>query len=808
MGSQVENPKGTYDGNPNGSYNVNSPDHDHFDDHIDDHIDDHNRGGGHGNDRLSQARAFLRKYRRFIPLVLPGLIVFIFFVALTLFSLPSPYYPGSSQVFDQGGQFYAQLGTEIFQPVDLSEIPESFISAVVSAEDDRFFEHAGIDLRALFRALWHDVRNRNLGQGGSTITMQVAKNLYLPFDKTIIRKLTEMFYALKLERVYSKNQILEMYLNRVFFGHGTYGVGAAANFYFGKKPAQLSLSESALLAGILPGPEIYSPYRNMEDATKRRNIILNRMVELKQITPEEADKAKKDPIRLAGMKIPNRPAPYFMDYIYQEIAARFPDGETWLQQGGLKIYTTLDPQAQQAAEYALKTGYKTKQWQDNGVTQPQGAIVALEPGSGAIKAMVGGLNYQETQFNRITSAKRQPGSAFKPFVYGTALENGLTAATLMSIEPKSYKNGSGVYTPVDSREFDSAMLTAREALACSSNVVAVELGYRLGPESVASFAARLGITAELEPNLSLPLGTSELTPLELAVAYAALANGGARVQPFCVTRIETSDGKVLAEQKPKRDQVLDARIAFIVTDMLRDVIKGNGTAGHLSGRPGRPAAGKTGTSQNNKDAWFVGYTPNLVGLVYLGPDRGQQGLPAGAGALAAPVWATFMEKALAGVPAVDFNKPAGLVERAICDETGLLATAVCPNHTEYFVAGTDPATFCRVHRELHVTICRKSGLPAGANCKDTEVRIFDAEHRPTGQCRRCNVWDNFWNWLTGKSGSKSESGGGDGAGGAGGDGAGGRGRKRNTEDERNELFDNEQQDGDKEESPLRRFFFP
>ncbi|HAH96712.1 MAG TPA: penicillin-binding protein [Firmicutes bacterium] len=760
-----------------------------------------------GSDRLSQARAFLRKYRRYLPIVLPGLFVFIFFVALALFSLPTPYYPGSSQVFDQGGAFYAQLGTEIFQPVDLAEIPQSFISAVISAEDDRFYEHAGIDLRALIRALWYDVRNRSLGQGGSTITMQVAKNLYLPFDKTIVRKLTEMFYALKLERVYSKNEILEMYLNRVFFGHGTYGVGAAAHFYFGKKPAQLTLSESALLAGILPGPEIYSPYRNMEDATRRRNLILNRMVELEQITSEAADQAKKESIKLAGMKVPNRPAPYFMDYIYQEIVACFPDGETWLQQGGLKIYTTLDPQAQQAAEFALKTGYKTKQWKESGVTQPQGAIVALAPESGAIKAMVGGLNYQETQFNRITSAKRQPGSAFKPFVYGTALENGLTAATLMSIEPKSYQNGSGIYTPTDSHEFDSEMLTAREALACSSNVVAVELGYRLGPESVASFAARLGITAELEPNLSLPLGTSELTPLELAAAYAALANGGGKVQPFCVTRIETIEGKVLAEQKPKREQVLDARIAYIVTDMLRDVIKGNGTAGHLNGRPGRPAAGKTGTSQNNKDAWFVGYTPNLVGLVYLGPDRGQKGLPAGAGALAAPVWATFMEKALVGVPPVDFTKPAGLVERAICDVTSLLATAVCPNHAEYFVAGTDPTVFCRVHRELHITICRKSGLPAGASCKDTEVRIFDAEHRPTGQCRRCSAWDNFWKWLTGKSDTKSDSGSG-----AGGGTGGGTGGGANDRDNQSQIGDDgptgNDQSKERQQSPLRKLFSP
>jgi len=767
--------------------------------------------GGHDHDfgesRPAPAKtfAFLRKNWPYLLAAIPGLLIFIFFVALTLFSLPTPYYPGSSQVFDQNGQFYAKLGTEIYQPVDISDIPETFINAIISAEDDRFYDHIGIDLRALFRALWYDIRNQSLGQGGSTITMQVAKNLYLPFDKTIIRKLTEMFYALKLERVYSKDEILEMYLNRAFFGHGTYGIGAAANFYFGKKPADLTLSESALLAGILPGPEIYSPYRNMEDATWRRNLILNRMVELKRITPEEAEQAKQEPIKLAGMKAPGRPAPYFMDYVYQEIVARFPDGKTWLQQGGLKIYTTLDPQTQQAAEYALKTGYKTKQWQDNGVTQPQGAIVALEPNSGAIKAMVGGLNYQETQFNRITSAKRQPGSAFKPFVYGTALENGLTAATLMSIEPKSYQNGSEVYTPTDSQKFDSAMLTAREALACSSNVVAVELGYRLGPESVASFAARLGITTELEPNLSLPLGTSEITPLELAAAYAAFANGGAKVQPYCVTRIETLDGQVLAEQKPKREQVLDARIAYIVTDMLRDVIKGNGTAGHLNGRPGRPAAGKTGTSQNNKDAWFVGYTANLVGLVYLGPDRGQKGLPAGAGALAAPVWATFMEKALMGVPVVDFEKPAGLVERAVCNETGLLSTAVCPNHNEYFIAGTDPTVFCRVHREYHVTICRKSGLPAGSNCRDTEVRIYDAEHLPTGKCRKCTLWNNFWDWLTGKSESKSESG--DGGGQRSGDGGGVRRRDSETEHNDDDFFGNKESDG-KEKSPLRRIFSP
>lgn len=688
-----------------------------------------------------------KRHWRILPFAVVLLAMLGFYGALAFTRLPAPCYPGSCRVYDRNGVFFAALGNERFQPISLEQAPSSFIQALLAAEDERFYRHRGVDLRGAIRALLEDIRQRRFAQGASTLTMQVAKNLYLPSEKTFAYKFKQTFYALKMERTYSKNQILEMYLNRVYFGHGAYGLYAGAELFFGKKPADLTLSESALLAGILPAPERLSPYRHPGEALLRRNLTLNRMVELGFIRPSEAARARQETLRLAGLKDMHRPAPYLLDYVAQEIAGRFEHGEAWLRQGGLRIYTTIDPRAQQAAEQALQDGIRFRHWVDNGVTQPQGAIVAVDPATGAVRAMVGGLDYNETQFNRITAARRQPGSAFKPFVYAAALENGFTAATILSSEPKTYQVGPGqTYCPLDPHPMKPS-LTAREALAASSNVIAVELGQRVGLGKVAGLAARLGVASSLQATLSLPLGTSEVTPLELVSAYAPFANGGYRVKPMAVLRLEASDGTTLVKQSPKREAVMNPRIAFIVTDMLRDVLRPGGTAGQLGGRPGRPAAGKTGTSENNRDAWFVGYTPDLLGLVYLGADRGNHPLPSGAGSLAAPIWAAFFELALAGGPPRDFIRPDGLVERELCAESGLLATPACPVHTEYFEAGTEPEVFCRVHRAIRVVVCRRSGLLATPNCRDTEVVLMSPEKRPNRSCNRCTVFTNFWDWL-------------------------------------------------------------
>lgn len=671
-------------------------------------------------------------------------------LAVTLTPLPAPYYPGTCRVYDRWGKLYTVLGTERFQPMPLEQAPTHFLQAVLSAEDDRFYRHPGFDLRGFLRAVWIDLKDGGMWQGGSTITMQVARNLYLSAERTIPRKVREIMYALKMERLYSKNEILEIYINRTYFGHGAYGLYAASDLYLGKRPADLTLAESAMLAGIIASPEHFTPYRHPDEALLRRALTLNRMVKLGYIDRQTAEKAKKDPLKLAGLKDLNRPAPYFVDYITQEIANRFTDGESWLRRGGLKIYTTIDPKMQSAAEKALKDGFSFPRWKDDGVSQPQGAMVAVDPLNGAIRAMVGGLSYKETQFNRVSSARRQPGSSFKPFVYGAALENGLTAASLLSAEKKSYPLGNGTYTPDDAKPDPRTAMTAREALSVSSNIVAVGLGYRLGADRIMAFAARLGISSHLEPNISLPLGTSEVSPLELAVAYAPFANGGLRVRSMAVTRIEDSDGRELIAQNPKHEAVLDPRIAFIITDMLRDVLRPGGTAARLNGRPGRPAAGKTGTTDNNRDAWFVGYTPDLIALVYMGNDRGAGGLPAGAGSLAAPIWASFMEKALDGTTVRDFPQPPGVVEREICAQTGFLATAGCEAQREFFVAGSEPATFCRVHREVRLRICTRSGLLATQQCRDTEIRAFGPDDIPTQYCDLCSPWRSFWKRLFGK----------------------------------------------------------
>lgn len=696
---------------------------------------------------MGNIAAWLKRHWR---ILLPSALL-VLMTALTLIvaltPLPAPYYPGTCRVYDRSGEFYAVLGTERFQPISLEQVPTCFLQAVLSAEDDRFYRHPGFDLRGFLRAAWTDLRSGGLVQGGSTITMQVARNLYLTSERTISRKLKEILYALKLERLHSKNEILEIYVNRAYFGHGAYGLHAAADLFFGKTPSRLSLAECAMLAGIMAAPERFSPYRRPEEAILRRTLTLNRMVSLGYIDNRTAAAAKTEPLKLAGLKDLKRPAPYFLDYVTQEIAGRFEDGEAWLRRGGLKIYTTIDPKMQEAAEQALEKGITLPRHKDGGVSQPQAAMVALDPINGGIRAMVGGLAYQETQFNRVSSAKRQPGSAFKPFVYGAALENGLTAASLLSAEKESYPVGAEMYTPRDASPDPRAAMTARRALAVSSNVVAVGLGYRLGADRVMAFAARLGITSRLEPNISLPLGTSEVTPLELAAAYAPFANGGMRVQPMGVLRVEDSEGRELVKQNPKHEAVLDPRIAYIVTDMLRDVLRPGGTAGRLNGRPGRPAAGKTGTTDNNRDAWFVGYTPDLVALVYMGNDRGSRGLPAGAGSLAAPIWASFMEQALAETPVRDFPRPPGLVDREVCRDSGFLATAGCPAHQEFFVAGSDPTTFCRVHREIRLNICSRSGLIATQQCRETEIRAFGPNDVPTRHCDQCSSWKNFWQWL-------------------------------------------------------------
>lgn len=630
----------------------------------------------------------------------------IFLIVLLLFSttgcgkikewttIPDPNIIQASKLFDGKGREVASLYSQNRVPVKLSQISPYVLKAVVAVEDARFYQHRGLDPIGILRAVVTDIKAGALVEGGSTITQQTAKNLYLTHEKTFLRKVREAIITIQLERKYSKDEILSMYLNQIYFGHGAYGVEIASQTYFAKSAKELNLAESAMLAGIPKGPNIYSPFKNFSAAKQRQALVLDRMVSTGQITREQANKANKRTIVLATSKmIKTVKAPYFVDEVRQYITDKYENGAELLQKGGLSVYTTLDLDVQQAAESAFADGLKDQ------ASELQGALVAIEPQTGYVKAMVGGRNYTDSKFNRAL-AKRQPGSAFKPFCYAAALETGYTASSTIMCQPVTYRQQDGTdYRPQDygNIPYHYRNFTLFEALIKSDNVVAVQLNQQISPQRTIEYAKKLGITSSLRPYLSLVLGTSEVTPLEMACAYGAFANQGKVPKSLLVLKILDSSGQVLEDNKVQVTQAIDAKTAYIATDMLQGVLRQGGTAGSLSGLINRPAAGKTGTTQNYRDAWFVGYTPQLSTAIYIGFDRprstGQTG-----GGLAAPIWGQFINEALSNTPPTEFLQPPGIVRVKICSDSGKLATAFSPTVFDLaFTQGTEPTTECPVH---------------------------------------------------------------------------------------------------------------
>lgn len=615
-----------------------------------------------------------------------------------------------------GSVFYDIRGEAITSTVagNRIEVPLSAISprlreAVIAVEDERFYRHPGIDPIGIARALVRNIRAGRIVEGGSTITQQLAKNMFLPPERTIGRKVAELFLTFYLELKFSKDEILERYLNLVYLGHGAYGVEAGARLYFGKSARDVSLGEAAMLAGLTRGPFYYSPYRDMQAALDRRRVVLDRMVSAGYITRAQAREAAREPPRLVGLGTREiRAAPYFVDYVMEEVLRRLGDSGNLLYSGGLKVYTTLDMSMQRAAEKAFGAGLDalTPETPAGPVVQPQGALVAIDPRNGHVRVLIGGRSFHETQFNRATQARRQPGSAFKPFFYAAALDSGFTAATTLTCEPLTFWSAGTPYAPTDYGRFEYhfRMLTLREALVVSCNVVSVHLASIIGPEKGAEYARRLGIKSPLRPHLSLVLGTSEVTPLEMAAAFAPFANGGKRVEPMFIVSVKDRRGRELLRNRPRVSQVLDPRTAFIVTDILKQVISKWGTAANIADKVARPAAGKTGSTQNYTDAWFVGYTPDLVCSVYAGYDDPATPLGRSGGAAAAPIWADFMREALADRPPATFRRPPGIVSREICHETGCLATPACPStRWEIFKAEAVPTETCPWHGAAPVT---------------------------------------------------------------------------------------------------------
>jgi penicillin-binding protein 1A len=653
----------------------------------------------------------------------------------------------STVVYGANNKVVTNLFEENRSYITLDKVPQKMKEAFLATEDRKFYEHRGIDVLGIMRALLIDLKVGRFKEGASTITQQLIRQTYLSNERTIARKVREAIYAIVVERYYTKDQIFEKYLNKIYLGKQAYGVQAAARAYLGKDIYELDLAETALIAGLVKAPSVYM--NNPEKARERRNIVLESMKDVGYITAEEAKEAAAQPVVFAENTSSRRVAPYFIDYIVQELLKNG-ISETEIYTGGLKIKTTLDVDIQKAAEEAFKNGLPAASPDSNGIAQPQAALVAIDPHTGHIKAMIGGRDFGNTQLNRAVKAHRQPGSTMKPFVYTAALDNHFTPSMMVVDEPLEFNNADGSkYRPQNYDRTFRGPITLREAIENSVNIVAIKLVDQLGPQTIMKYAQKMGLTSLVSTGkkndlnvAALALGglTNGVTPLELASAYTPLANQGIYVEPIAILEVVDSSGSVIYRNHSKKSVVLSEPTAYLMTDLLRGVIeRGTGRAANI----GRPAAGKTGTTNENTNAWFIGYTPELLSVVWLGNDAQNKplrvnGTIIGSGT-AARIWGNFMRSALSNVPASDFPVPSGVVSGIeICTESGYLASN-CPNtKIETFIQGTEPTEECPLHSPggntlfETVTICRESGKLATYSCppEDLETRYFN---RATGR---------------------------------------------------------------------------
>ncbi len=662
----------------------------------------------------------------------------------------------------QGTKVYAEDGTLIGEfkiqkgiYIPIKQMPKHLIDAVIAVEDSRFWKHKGIDYIGIGRALITDILHMQLKEGGSTITQQLAKIMFLTPEKTLSRKIKEAYLAMKIEQELSKEKILELYLNNVYFGHGAYGVEMASRIYFGKSVAHINLPEAALLAGLIKAPNAYSPYNDLVRAKQRQETVLERMEKEELITPQERKRASLQAIHLSSLRISTENYNYFLEYVRKQLEETF-DIEK-IYKGNLRVSTTLDTHAQVSAQKALQEGLREvdkrigwrgpvskisikneekeekvsfspsqgdiargvvlsvtptqaivkarglkgklnlqdAQWANKVVDSSgkiktfknfkltdifspgdvimvrfksvgkeilfsleqepeiEGALVALEPQTGYIRAMVGGYSFQRGEFNRAVYAKRQPGSSFKPFVYASAVEKGFKPEDAILDEPISYRTGLKEWSPSNYDGEFWGEITLRKALAFSRNVPTVRLAEMLGVDSIINLARRAGITSEMPADLTIALGSLSVSPLELTSAFAVFANGGKKIKPIAIKYVTDASGKILLQNEPEIQDVISHEVSYKITDMLKDVISyGTGARANI----GRPVAGKTGTSNDFKDAWFIGYTPQLVAGVWVGYDDMKKSLGHGeaGGRVSAPIWAQFMKEALSNKEPQDF----------------------------------------------------------------------------------------------------------------------------------------------------------
>jgi penicillin-binding protein 1A len=624
----------------------------------------------------------------------------------------------STKIYDKDNKLMGEFFTERRVLTPIGNIPVNLQNAFISIEDNDFFKHWGISVKGTTRAFLKILSKGKIAEGGSTITQQLAKTIFLTNEKTLTRKIKEALLTIQLEKNYSKDEILQLYINQIYFGSGAYGVESAAEIYFNKNAQNLNLAECATLAAIPKSPNHYNPFKNARDCLARRNLVLLKMEELGYITKKQKEEAMKVPlpIRENGTKI--QKGHYFMEFLKVMLEHKY--GDETLLKGGLSIYTTLDLHAQSAAEKTVeetlakfdKDKFRTFGKSKKGFAKVQGALIALDPKNGAIRAMVGGRNFKESQFNRATQAKRQAGSAFKPFVYLTAMQEGFTPATILNDKPLLFvcrKNGwelvsrlseddlinkNKVWAPTNYGKRHRGFVTVRTALALSINTCAIETIMKVTPERVIQTARNLGITTPLANSFSLALGASDVTLQEMTAAFATFASGGIKTTPYVITKITDKDGKILEENIPEQKEVLSSKDCFILSNMLKAVVEKG--SGRYAKNLGRPCAGKTGTTNGSSDAWFVGYTPQLVAGVWVGYDDRSISLGnrVTGGGIACPIWTNFMKEALKDKPVLNFIQPENIEWALIDPNTGLLALSKTPGAVlEAFSKGTAPTQY-------------------------------------------------------------------------------------------------------------------
>ena len=641
----------------------------------------------------------------------------------------------ATAVFDSRDQLVFTIYKEQRIDVPLTEVSPHLIHALVAIEDQRFYDHRGFDLVRIGAAALTNVRSGRRAQGGSTITQQLARQSFLTADKTWRRKLQELILASRIERLYGKQQILELYFNKVYFGDGLYGAEAASRGYFGKHASELSVSEAALLAGLVKSPSSYAPTASLERAVARRNVVLQAMLESRVIDRATWQSARSARIALHDSLRAEEPhGQYFKEQVRREIVERF--GWQRVYQGGLRVFTTIDMPMQVAAETAIADQLKAVEarraaWQarlaaarkqgGSNKTGPQptapsveaeplqAALVALDPVTGHVRAMVGGRDFDASHFNRAVQAKRQPGSAFKPFVYATALEAGYAPSSVIEHLDEPIATAQGAYTPEDEHSTGSSM-SLRTGLRTSSNRAAVRLLQEVGIARTVQNAKIMGV-GDVPSVPSLALGSGEVTLQSMTAAYAAFDNHGLVPQPLLVRRVEDVDGVVLYEAHDSSTRAVSDATAFLMSTMLADVINaGTGNRARALGFT-LPAAGKTGTTNDFRDAWFVGYTTKLVAGVWVGFDEPHTILPNGFAAdVAVPAWAAFMKAATRGDKPEWLLPPSEVTTARVCRLSGTLATEGCPDvYTDYFTGGSEPTTYCDQH-PTHGIPTRLAGL--------------------------------------------------------------------------------------------------